>query len=167
MNRRTIHTLIAALAALALAATPAPAQDDGVFIDPDSPSGKEYQIPLEAARRQADPKRKPGEKVAQGERESPLFGEGVGEEPASTDEQPAAGGSSGGSGGGGGGGEDSAPAPRSAEEEAAVRSATSSPGAPGGGIGTTVLIIGGAALLLGGAAALGVAARGRGRRVGA
>ena len=40
---------------VAAIAAPAGAQEPGVFIDPGSPSAKEYAIPLESERRQADP----------------------------------------------------------------------------------------------------------------
>ena len=43
------------LLCLALLVPRAAAQSDGVFVDPDSPTGKQYQLPLESARRQADP----------------------------------------------------------------------------------------------------------------
>ncbi len=67
---------VAVLASLALAA-PAAAQEEGVFIDPGSPSAKEYQIPLESERRQADPEQDPSAEIVQGARSSPLFGAGI------------------------------------------------------------------------------------------
>jgi hypothetical protein len=78
-------TLLAGVAVLVAAPTSS-AQDSGVFIDPDSPSGREYSIPLEEARREAGGPA-PG-KVALGERTAPLFGEGVEAEtrPAAADE---------------------------------------------------------------------------------
>lgn len=71
--------LIAALAAAASVsgAAPALAQESGVRIDPESPSAKEYAIPLEDARRRADPSRAPSAPVEQGMRSSPLFGAGI------------------------------------------------------------------------------------------
>jgi hypothetical protein len=45
-------TLVVLLAGGSLAPT-AVAQEDGVFVDPDSPAGKEYAIPLDQARRDA------------------------------------------------------------------------------------------------------------------
>jgi hypothetical protein len=68
--------VLSALASLAFAA-PALAQDDGVYIDPDSPSAKEYSIPLESERRQADPGHDPQAGTVQGERSSPIFGAGI------------------------------------------------------------------------------------------
>jgi hypothetical protein len=59
---------------LLVVAHPAAAQEDGVFVDPDSPAGKEYAIPIDQAR---------GETAGGGNRpagEEPLFGEGI--EPA-------------------------------------------------------------------------------------
>jgi hypothetical protein len=55
------------------------AQEDGVTIDPDSPSGKEYAIPLEQARRNAGAGGPPA-RVRPGERSAELFGAGVGDE---------------------------------------------------------------------------------------
>ena len=65
-----------ALAALVLlvVAPSAVAQDDGVFVDPDSPAGKEYAVPIDQAR---------GEAAGGGNGpagEEPLFGQGI--EPA-------------------------------------------------------------------------------------
>jgi hypothetical protein len=79
-----------ALAALVLlvVAPSAVAQEDGVFVDPDSPAGKEYAVPIDQAR---------GEAAGGGNRppgEEPLFGEGI---------EPAAGGSGNRHAGGGAG----------------------------------------------------------------
>jgi hypothetical protein len=79
-----------ALAALVLlaAAPPAAAQEDGVFVDPDSPAGKEYAVPIDQARDEA---------AGGGNRpagEEPLFGEGI---------EPAGGGPGNGEGGNGAG----------------------------------------------------------------
>jgi hypothetical protein len=52
MSRRTIVAVTLAAMGLSCIATPARAQD-GVTVDPNSPSGKEYALPLEDARRQA------------------------------------------------------------------------------------------------------------------
>jgi hypothetical protein len=54
-----------------VAAPPAAAQEDGVFVDPESPAGKEYAVPIDQAR---------GEAAGGGNRsagEEPLFGEGI------------------------------------------------------------------------------------------
>jgi hypothetical protein len=45
--------LVAAVTLLTFDAAMVSAQEDGVFIDPDSPAGTEYAIPLEQARRDA------------------------------------------------------------------------------------------------------------------
>jgi hypothetical protein len=58
----------------AVAAPPAAAQQDGVFVDPESPAGKEYAVPLDQARGEASG----GEGSAS--RNEALFGEGI--EPA-------------------------------------------------------------------------------------
>ncbi len=71
----------------------AAAQADEVFVDPQSPSGKEYAIPIDRARSQAAPKSKaPASGASQapsgasqapsGASQSSLFGEGVGSDDA-------------------------------------------------------------------------------------
>lgn len=71
-----------ALTALLLAATvasPAAAQDDGVFVDPvdpDSPAGKEYALPLDRAREEAAPGAGTSEDGGRGSGQ-PLFGVGI------------------------------------------------------------------------------------------
>ena len=97
MARAVVAFLFAALALPAAAQ----AQGRGVFVDPDSPAGKEYAIPLEEARRQAAPdaESRPGG----GDAASPLFGAGITRAPGAS---AAGGGSAGdGSAGSGGGGE--------------------------------------------------------------
>ena len=61
--------LVTVFVCLILAA-PAVAQEDGVFVDPDSPAGKEYAIPLEEARRHGAGGGAPGTG-------QPLFGAGI------------------------------------------------------------------------------------------
>jgi hypothetical protein len=151
----------AALALLMLVAASAPAQ---VFIDPDSPSAKEYAIPLERERRQADPDVAPGGGVVQGDRSSPLFGAGIEPGEASSGGSDSAAQSPSGAGRGGaepngaarsgsgavGGARDAT----AGDPPDAVRAAAANPGAPDGGIGTPLLIAGIAAavLAIGGAA---------------
>ena len=53
MVRATREYLPVAIVFLALTAPAVPAQERGVIIDPDSPAGTEYAIPLEQARRDA------------------------------------------------------------------------------------------------------------------
>ena len=70
--------LIAAISCCVLLAVPSGvgAQTDDVFVDPDSPTGREYDIPLERARRNADP----APSAASGgsrSRGAALFGEGI------------------------------------------------------------------------------------------
>ncbi len=72
---------------LVVAAPPAIARDDGVSVDPDSPAGVEYAVPLDQARREATGTAGGGS--AGSDRGQPLFGVGI--EPSSA-----------GSGGGGG-----------------------------------------------------------------
>src|SRR3954468_6638249 len=45
--------LVLALALLPVAGASAQSDDDGVHVDPNSPSGREYNIPVQEARRQA------------------------------------------------------------------------------------------------------------------
>ena len=146
-------TTAAAVLGLLAAAPSAAAQ---VVIDPDSPSAKEYAIPLENERRQADPESTPEDGVTQGERSSPLFGAGIEtstpaaaerERRAPRDGDDADGGEGGdgrdagggGAGGGaGGGGTQGAPGPDRTPE--VVRAAAANPGAPDAGIGTPLTI---------------------------
>ena len=58
----------------AVAAPPAGAQQDGVFVDPESPAGKEYAVPLDQARGEASGQ------VGSASGNAALFGEGI--EPA-------------------------------------------------------------------------------------
>ncbi len=77
MSLRRLLPLFVLFGLMALcAAAPAFAQEDGVTVDPDSPSGKEYAVPLEDARNRAGTKGKGQRRRG----ESPLFGAGVGEE---------------------------------------------------------------------------------------
>jgi hypothetical protein len=157
---RGSRTTVAAIGLALLAPTPAVAQSDGVFVDPDSPTGKQYQLPLESARRQADPSSDgriapPGARPS-GTGPAALFGEGIAT--ASRAGKPS---SSGGSGGkskpggtaGGSNGSTSAPTTDSGSSNP-VQAAVSNPGAPSGGVGSTLLIAagGGLVLLIGGLA---------------
>jgi hypothetical protein len=81
----TIRRRLLILAATASVCAPASAHAQ-VFVDPGSPSGKEYAIPLESARRSAAGTHHGEKDVAQGERTAPLFGEGIGD-PAAPAEQ--------------------------------------------------------------------------------
>lgn len=70
MRRTAITTLLLA----ATAAPPAAAQD-GVFVDPNSPAGVEYAIPLDEARREAAGGSRDG--GGDPSRGQPLFGKGI------------------------------------------------------------------------------------------
>jgi hypothetical protein len=74
MGRKLLILPLACLAALLLSA-PAGGQDD-VFVDPDSPTGSEYDIPLERARRDASTDRSEAARSYRS-RTAPLFGEGI------------------------------------------------------------------------------------------
>ena len=52
----------------------AAAQSDGVVVDPDSPAGKEYALPLDKARQDVAPA---GEAGSSGSEDTPLFGAGI------------------------------------------------------------------------------------------
>jgi hypothetical protein len=162
LHRRVVGSLVG-IAMLACAPAAAVAQDGdgdrGVTIDPDSPSAREYEIPLESARRDAEPGRDRRTPVQQGERGAPLFGAGISSDDA---------GATGGKGSGGAGGPNRATRPASsvtstkkAAEPAAVGLAVADPGAPDSGAGTSALVIAGGALVLGFGAGAGVLARRR------
>jgi hypothetical protein len=136
---RRIATGLACAAALALSAGPAYAQEDGVFVDPDSPSGQEYRIPFESARRQADPRPVSPQKVASGADRATLFGEGV--------ISPSAARKSGGSGSGKSSGGQGTTSGDDRRPEV-VKIAASRPGAPDSGIGTPALFLGIALVVL-------------------
>jgi hypothetical protein len=59
-----------AIACIGIAAAPAQAADPGVQLDPRSPAGKEYAIPLDSARRT-------GSESGSQAGPSPLFGQGI------------------------------------------------------------------------------------------
>lgn len=65
--------LLVLVCAFAATAQVAAAQDDQVFVDPGSPSGKEYALPIDRARQQAATRAK----QRSGTQKAPLFGEGV------------------------------------------------------------------------------------------
>src|SRR3954447_12831094 len=71
---RRVHTLIVAALLLGVVAPLAHAQgspEPGVSVDPDSPAGKEYALPVPSARQEAQGKTKKKSESA------PLFGQGV------------------------------------------------------------------------------------------
>jgi hypothetical protein len=139
---------------LALGTTPAVAQDPGVFIDPGSPSAKEYALPFESERRQADPGTPQEAAIPQGQRVSPAFGEGI--EPIGAHSNAGTSGSSSTAGGtdsaestrSGGGSGNGATSADGGAAEATIRAATANPGAPGGDAGSTFAIAGVALLVL-------------------
>ena len=67
-----VAAIVAALAAALATAAPAAALQPGVFIDPNSPAGKEYAFPLSALRSQAA-----GSRTAVSVVPQPLFGVGI------------------------------------------------------------------------------------------
>ena len=71
----------------------ATAQDDGVHVDPNSPAGKEYALPLDSARREA----RGGATSGGGSGDSaPLFGVGISERGGSSSGEGTSGSASGG-----------------------------------------------------------------------
>lgn len=79
--RRICIPLLAALLAGAVPGEAAAQREPGVFLDPDTPAGKEYAIPLERARREAagsggSSLRRGGSERAAAE-SAPLFGAGI------------------------------------------------------------------------------------------
>ena len=143
------------LCALALAiAAPAPAaaaaaQEDEIFVDPGSPSGKEYALPVESARQQAAADasgRSPGTQPA------PLFGEGVDDGSTAGQGGTGSGSGSGGATGGGGATNDADGGTPSASGVARSATLKAQAAAPDGGIGLAAVVgVGAGVLLLGGA----------------
>ena len=138
--------LIAGVLFFLLAGTPAAdAQQARVFVDPNSPTGSEYDIPLERARREASPSAEgaqPSRSAA-----SALFGEGISAPPAQTSGSAARssrGQSANGTGRGGsakgtsGGRRGEVRSGRTVP--AVVESAIKRPGAPAGGAGSLALL---------------------------
>jgi hypothetical protein len=141
-------TALAATAALAFL-SPAAAQSGGVFIDTGSPSAKEYGIPLETARREANPAAKRNAPIEQGQHASPLFGEGISSESDRGTKADGPGGSPSADGAGAGSSSGGVTPPQ-------VIQAASNPGTPTSGTSSPV-IVGGVALgvlALGGGAGL-------------
>ncbi len=141
--------MVAALLAAALLA-PSHAlaqQSDEVFVDPDSPAEKEYALPIDQARRNADPTRRPGDPIKKGAPSAPLFGVGI---------DPGA--PKGGSTGGRDGSQNDSGRSRSGEARGAVRSGlprrdevarlATSAGTAGGATGTTLLVGGAGGVIL-------------------
>jgi hypothetical protein len=153
--RRRLAAALAGAALLAAGAPDARAQEPGVTIDQGSPSGKEYEIPLESARRAAVPGADASARVVPGERgAAPLFGAGV------TKGGARRGGTSRSPGKRSSGGDGAA----AAAEPAVVQAAASNPGAPDGGAGSPALIAGCGALVLALGAGAGVLLRRRATR---
>ena len=136
-------TMLVSIALIAGHVTPAAAQGTGVFVDPDSPSGKEYAIPLEGARRQADPQAPTGKPGGPAVAPATLFGEGVvssrrdggkaaDKRRSSGSEKRRA----------------QTTEPKSPPVPDVVSIAAARPGTPEGGIGTPALVLGLGALVL-------------------
>jgi hypothetical protein len=131
---------------LALSATNALAQGDGVTVDPDSPTAKQYKLPIESAREQANPKGDgelvpPGAPPA-GASAAPLFGEGI-------VQVGSRGGRTKGSSTTGSKPSTTKGSSVTSEQNAApLKAAVQNPGAPAGGAGAALLIAGGGALVL-------------------
>jgi hypothetical protein len=144
---------VTTIALLTLAA-PAAAQERGVFIDPDSPAGTEYAIPLDQARREAaGGGASPGSPSAGQE---PLFGAGIAPR---GEERPAGRGDSrsGARRGGADGGDDGDEKPSPSSEASTPRGTTAAVAATAGeGNSDTLLTAGlaGAVLAVGLAAGL-------------
>ncbi len=160
---RLAFTTAAALLVWAALAGPASAQEPGVHVDPDSPTGQEYDIPLERARRKSSPSEDEGSRGSRTAADT-LFGAGI--EPPDDDDGGGAGASSGG-GSGAGSGSGGAKAgsrgsrERGSKQPATVQAAISNPGAPDGGAGSTLLLGGIAVALLGAGLAGGLLLRRR------
>jgi hypothetical protein len=77
--RRVVPCTFSAVCLLLAAASPNAIAADGVTVDPDSPAGQEYAIPLDDARRGAggDAGQSSGSDTQSGTRPVPAFGVGV------------------------------------------------------------------------------------------
>lgn len=104
MRRQTFIAAAAAGLGL-LAPAVAQAQTPGLHVDPSSPTGKEYAIPLDQARNSANPQAAPssGAPGAQAGANAPRFGVGVGDSSKHRRSGSRGGAGAGGSGGSGGG----------------------------------------------------------------
>ena len=144
------------LCALALTASAAAAAEDEVFVDPGSPSGKEYALPIDSARKQAAGDAR---NTSSGSQATPLFGEGVDRDAGSaggsgSGHSDVDGGSRRGGASGDGGGETSSPQ-RADPDGGTPVTARAQAASPDGGSGTIAIIGAGAGvLLLGGAIGL-------------
>lgn len=144
---------VAAVAALVLALTApmAVAQEDGVFVDPDSPAGKEYVLPIDQARREAAGT---GGRPSVPGRPTPAFGEGVRPDQGRPDRVPdragdPRGGTQASTAPGAESAATSAPAQRAQERDGIDRALTkASVGGDGGASeGSLVLLVGGVVVM--------------------
>ena len=139
--RKLAITMALTGAVLCTASTAASAQDDGVVVDPDSPAGKEYAIPLERERENSASK--PDKDDASGGR----FGEGISAEGSNRAGSKGAKGSRKGAGASG----------RDRDEDgASATPASGDSGGSGGGDGSDAATAGGSAGLLTGGILLAV-----------
>lgn len=153
---------------LLLALPAVAAAQDGVVIDDDSPTGKEYAIPVERAREEASGRKGSPSPPAPGEA-APLFGVGVGEEPDSGGGRAEPGGTrpdrqAAGSGSGGGdarGNGSSGDATRTRTAPTPVRAQVAT---PAGGTREALLVAGSAGLVITLGAVAGTSLRRRLRR---
>lgn len=151
------HVALVACGATLLVPGPVAAQDE--VVDPDSPTGKEYKIPLEGARRDAASStggKAPSAGTAT--EPAPLFGEGI---VANAKGSKTTSGANPASGTGSEAGSPEADADDPARGGAGPAPATSTTGAPAGGTSTLLLIGGGGGLVLLVGVLAGVALRGR------
>ncbi len=153
---RFLRTFATVACTVVVVAAPAAAQDPGVFIDPESPTAKEYALPLENERRLADPSTPSDAAIPQGRHVSPAFGEGI---RGGSDRSASGGNSAPGTAGGESASSGGSDADRAAA--ATVRAATANPGAPGGDVGDTLVIAGVALAVLVLAAGAGLVLRRR------
>jgi opacity protein-like surface antigen len=153
---RLVRLPVTLLVAFAASAAPASAQD-GPVVDPDSPTGKEYALPLDSARKQASGK---NDSASGGNEATPLFGEGIesaGEDATANSERKRKRSPSRSDGKG-------APSVAASDPQEAARIiATARPGAPGDGGLSPFVAAGGGLLLVGIGASAGLALRRRSR----
>jgi hypothetical protein len=139
---RGVAVVCVSILMLVLGGGTASAQGPGVVVDPESPSGKEYAIPLESARREADPRGPESSAGARAAGASTLFGVGVGVSGGrATGSSAADGRGTKRDAGSNGAAPDSGAARRATTVPKSIAVAAASPGAPAGGIGTPLVFV--------------------------
>ena len=143
--RRTVSLILMLVFVFPAAASAQQPNEDGVFVDPDSPTSKEYAVPTEEARRDASGGASGGSSAggSDGGAEAPLFGVGVDDSKSGEGSGDDSGTDGGSADRGTAGGTDGS----SVDAENAGNVGVSSAGGDDGGL-STGLVTGGIALLV-------------------